>query len=106
MSLGLVAVSLTGSRDKNNPQGRKNELTQVATLAAVETASSTLVANSGQWYALGGIRQNAVALQRLIIDNELSIRPGYRIECQISEETNTASRTRRTQTVYVRAVLL
>lgn len=104
MSLALAQVVEVGTRNKNNTLTVKNELTPVATLAAVTTASSTLVANLGTWYALGGVRQNALALQRLIIENELAIRPGYRIECQISEETNTTSRTRRTQTVYVRAV--
>lgn len=104
MSLGLVAVATVGSRDKNNPFGRKNELTPVATLALVNTAASTLTSNPGQWYSLGGVRQNAPALQAIIVQNELAISPGFRIECQISEETNTAARTRRTQTVYVRAV--
>ena len=99
-----MAVSTTGTRDKFNPFGRKNELDPVATLALVNTAASTLTANPAQWYALGGVRQNAKALQEIVIENELAISPGFRIECQISEETNTASRSRRTQTVYVRAV--
>lgn len=104
MTLSLGTVSAVGTRDKQNLLTVKIDLIPVSTLAEIVTASATLTSNLGQWFALGGLRQNAAALQELIIQNELAISPGYRIECQISEEAAATSRSRRTQTVDVRAV--
>ena len=104
MSLTLVTVSEVGSRDKNNPQGRKNEIAFVGVLKLIETAVATIKTVPNQWYAVGGVRQNAAALKELVKENELALAPGFRIECQISEETNTAARTRRTQVLYLRAI--
>jgi hypothetical protein len=106
MTLSLASVSDVGTKSKQNLLTIKFELNPVSTLAQIVTASTTFTANPAQWYALGGLRQNASALQALIIQNELAIAPGYRIECQISEEAAVSTRARRRQTVYVRAVAI
>jgi hypothetical protein len=104
MSLALQTVADVGAKDKEDPLGVKNPLPAVATLQDIATASATLISNLGQWYAIGGVRQNAQAIQRLIIENELSLVPGFRFECQISQEITGAARSRRAQAVYIRAV--
>lgn len=106
MTLSLGTVAEVGDKSKDDLLGVKFPQPPVATLQDIATASGTLVMNLGQWYALGGLRQNAEALQALIVENELALVPGYRIECQISTNTNAPARARRTQTVYVRAVAI